>query len=79
MNGPARAGSSFSILAITNLDLVGRMECTPERRETLRTEPTGECSAGTRHDRAIAAVRPAATPAQIDAARIKRTEAEGAL
>ena len=79
MNGPERVGSSLSILAITNLDFVSRMERTPERWETLRAVPTEECSGGTRRDRAIGAVRPAATPAQIDAARIQRTAAEGAL
>jgi len=55
------------------------MERTPERCETLLAEPTEECSGGTRRERAIAAVHPAATPAQIDAARIQRTESEGAV
>ena len=77
-NYPARVGSGVSILGTTTLELVSRMERTPERWETLRAVPTEECSGGTRRDRAIGAVRPAATPAQIDAARIQCTEAEGA-
>ena len=79
MNRPARVRNGVSILGITNLDLASRMERTPERCETLLAEPTEEYSGGTRRERTIAAVHPAATPAQIDAARIQRTESEGAL
>lgn len=78
-NYPARVGSGVSILGTTTLELVSRMERTPERCETLLAEPTEEYSGGTRRERTIAAVHPAATPAQIDAARIQRTESEGAL
>jgi len=74
MNDPAGVGSGVSILGATTLDLVSRMERTPERCETLLAEQTEECSGGTRHDRSIGAVHPVATPAQIDAARIQRTE-----
>ena len=79
MNRPARVRNGVSILGITNLDLASRMERTPERSETLLAEPTEECSGGTRCDRAIGAIRLAVIPAQIDAARIQRTEPEGAV
>ncbi len=78
MNGPARVRTGVSILGITNLDLASRMERTPERWETLHAKPTQERARGTRRDRAIGAIRLAVIPAQIDAARIQCTEAEGA-
>ena len=78
-NYPARVGSGVSILGTTTLELVSRMERTPERSETLIAEPTEECSGGTRRDRAIGGVHPVATPEKIEVARIQRTEAEGAV
>ena len=79
MNSTAHVGSGVSIFAITNLELVSRVEHTPEPRETMRADPTEECSGGTRRTRAIRAAHPAATPARVDAARIQRREARGAL